>query len=66
MKYVSDDSKVPITELPPLKTYKAFTKPSSTLPKIIKHVFDPNKNIAKELVLASQLQQHLVSSREAE
>ncbi|VVB04427.1 unnamed protein product [Arabis nemorensis] len=66
VEYVSDDTKVPITQLSLLNPYKAFTKPNTTLPKVLKHAFNPNKHTAKELVLASQLEQHLVPATEME
>ncbi|KAL1207262.1 hypothetical protein V5N11_028007 [Cardamine amara subsp. amara] len=66
VEYVGDESKVPITQLPLLNLYKLFTKPNSTFPKVIKHVFGPNKHSAKELVIASQLEQHLVPATETE
>ncbi|XP_019087516.1 PREDICTED: uncharacterized protein LOC104724406 [Camelina sativa] len=66
VEYVSDDSKVPITQLPLLNPYKAFTKPNSTFPKDIRQVFVPNKHNAKELVLASPLEQHLIPATETE
>ncbi|KAG7578924.1 Viral movement protein [Arabidopsis thaliana x Arabidopsis arenosa] len=66
VEYVSDESKVPITQLPLLNPYKAFIKPNSTFPKVIKSVFGPHKPAARELVLASQLEQHLVPAVETE
>ncbi|ESQ50198.1 hypothetical protein EUTSA_v10002304mg, partial [Eutrema salsugineum] len=66
IEYVSEDSKVPITQLPLLNPYKAFTKPNSTLPKVIKQVFGPSKHAARELILASQMEQHLVPATEIE
>ncbi|XP_023641348.1 uncharacterized protein LOC111831449 [Capsella rubella] len=66
IEYMSDESKVPITQLPLLNPYKAFSKPSSTFPKAIRQVFVPNKHTAKELVLASPLEQFLVPATEAE
>ncbi|KAL3638190.1 hypothetical protein CASFOL_017561 [Castilleja foliolosa] len=66
VEYMSENSKVPITELPLLNPYRAFTKPNTTLPKSIKNVFNPTKTSAKELILASQLQQHLIPATEAE
>ncbi|ESQ50197.1 hypothetical protein EUTSA_v10002254mg, partial [Eutrema salsugineum] len=60
LEYVSEDSKVPITTLPLLNPYKAFTKQNSTLPKVIKQVFGPSKHAARELILASQMEQHWV------
>ncbi|KAL3614490.1 hypothetical protein CASFOL_041576 [Castilleja foliolosa] len=66
VEYMSDNSKVPITELPLLNPYRAFTKPNTTFPKSIKQVFNPTKISAKEIVLASQLEQHLVPATEAE
>ncbi|ESQ50195.1 hypothetical protein EUTSA_v10002187mg, partial [Eutrema salsugineum] len=60
IEYVSEESKVPITQLLLLNPYKAFTKPNSTLPKVIKQVFGPRKHAARELIPASQMEQHLV------
>ena len=45
-----------VKSLLPNYSYSAHTKPTSTLPKIIKHSFAPNKHVAKKLSLASQLQ----------
>ncbi|ESQ51076.1 hypothetical protein EUTSA_v10022984mg, partial [Eutrema salsugineum] len=66
IEYVSEDSKVPITQLPLLNPYKAFTKPNSSFPKVIKQVFGPSKHAARELILASQMEQHLVPATETE
>ncbi|ESQ39485.1 hypothetical protein EUTSA_v10001266mg [Eutrema salsugineum] len=64
IEYVSEDSKVPITQLPLLNPDKVFTKPKSTFPKVIKQVFGPSKHAARELILASQMEQHLVPATE--
>ncbi|KAK1361030.1 Viral movement protein [Heracleum sosnowskyi] len=65
--YHKDDSKIPITELPLLNPYRTFTKRHYQVSRAVKQVFSPSRKIeAKELVLASKLEQVPIPSTEAE
>ncbi|KAK1398016.1 hypothetical protein POM88_007879 [Heracleum sosnowskyi] len=65
--YHKDDSKIPITELPLLNPYRTFTKKPYPVSRVVKQVFSHSRKIeAKELVLASKLEQVPIPSTEAE
>ncbi len=51
-KYLSNDEKIPLTYLPLINPYKAFTKPSHSLTKTVKCIVSPSRRYIKEYVQA--------------
>ena len=60
--YLQEDSKIPITDLPCLNPYAAFSKPSSSILKFVKTIIHKPAKAVKEYVASTSFDQYLILS----
>lgn len=66
-KYLPDDSKVSLTDLPILNPYNAFTKPVTSVKKIVTQLFSTKRPTSvKEYVQVSKFDQCFIPATETE